>query len=207
MRSARGFTLIEILVVIVIIGILASLALVGVNAAIQSSKRSATESRLQMLEGACQQYRLRWGDYPPSTLSDFGIALSNETNNGAEALCACLASTLKGGSLLSSVKDDEYVNVDADAASKNVTTWFFGDNQLREISDAYAQPITYIHWKDYQRGPAAVRKYVFAQGMPEQMIAIEVSGATKTFLRADSFQIGSAGRDGKVGTEDDVKLQ
>lgn len=205
--SRRGFTLIEILVVIVIIGILASLALVGVNAAIQSAKRSSTESRLKMLEGACQQYRLRWGDYPPSTLTDFGVALSNEVNNGAESLCACLASTLKGGSLLSSIKDDEYLNTDMDAAPRNLTTWFFGDNQLREIGDSYAQPITYIHWKDYQRGPAAIRKYVFSQGTPEQMIAIEVSGATKTFLRADSFQIGSAGRDGKIGTEDDVKLQ
>ncbi|MDR1957571.1 MAG: prepilin-type N-terminal cleavage/methylation domain-containing protein [Planctomycetaceae bacterium] len=61
----QGFTLIELLVVIVIIGILASLALVGGNAAMQAARRTVIKTDLSQLEMALEQYKNKYGEYPP----------------------------------------------------------------------------------------------------------------------------------------------
>jgi len=203
----EGFTLIEMLVVIVILGILMSLAVVGVTAAMRSSKVTRTEAMIEGLGGACEQYQIRWGDYPPTTLAEFKITMPNETNNGAEALTACLASNRKGPQLLSSIKDDMYVNIDRDTASTNITGWFFGDCDLREISDAWGYPIIYFHAKDYQRASASLKRYKFDVGGQEYNVEPARSANTRTFLRSSKFQIMSVGPDGKPGTADDIQLR
>jgi len=204
----RGFTLIEMLVVIAILGILMSLAVVGVSAALASAKVSKTEAIIEQLVSALESYRYsRWGDYPPSTLMEFRASLPNEINNGAEAMTACLASTQKGGSLLGNLRDDQYVNIDGDSTSRNITEWFFGDLSLREISDGYGQPMVYMHHKDYARAGPGIRRYRFDAGQPEVMIEPVRSAETRTFLRPDKFQIFSVGKDGKSGTADDIRAR
>jgi prepilin-type N-terminal cleavage/methylation domain-containing protein len=82
-RPRSGFTLIEMLVVIVILGILMSLAIVGVTSALKSARVSKTEAMIEGLVSACEQYKSRgWADYPPSTLAEFKITMPNEINNG-----------------------------------------------------------------------------------------------------------------------------
>jgi prepilin-type N-terminal cleavage/methylation domain-containing protein len=206
MHRAAGFTLIEILVVIVIIGILAALTLVGVLAAIGQSRVSATQTLIDQLRSACENYRTRWGDYPPSTLADPVIRarVPNDTNNGAEALTACLSSQNKGGILWQPSDAEAYGNIDDDKAETNVTNWYFGDNQLREILDMWRRPLTYMHHKDYARASAPVAKYVFTAKGEEFTIKPSKTEATKTYANPDKFQIMSAGKDGKPGTNDDV---
>ena len=60
-----GFTLVEILVVIVIIGILAGLAIPAVNGAIIKARNTATKVEIDILEQALETYKLNYGDYPP----------------------------------------------------------------------------------------------------------------------------------------------
>lgn len=200
MRQSRGFTLVEILVVIVIIGILTSLVIVGVFGALKTSRADATRLLVHELGAACDLYRMEFGDYPPSTLARSGVALPNDLNNGIEALTACLSTSVKGRIVWRPKTDDHYGNVDGDAADRNLTGWYFGNNELREILDAWGRPLTYTHWRDYGR-PS---KYVFVAGGPEHVIKASRSGQTRAFANPDAFQVTSPGADGIPGTADDI---
>ncbi|EMI20564.1 protein containing Prepilin-type cleavage/methylation [Rhodopirellula maiorica SM1] len=65
-RAARhGFTLVEILVVITIIGILTAIAIPAVNNAVKTARQSAIRMEVSSLETAIEKYREKYGDYPP----------------------------------------------------------------------------------------------------------------------------------------------
>jgi len=69
--SARGFTLIEILVVIVVIAVLASLVAPNVFRHVGEAKDTAARSQIEMLGAALDAYRLDNGRYPTT---DQGLA-------------------------------------------------------------------------------------------------------------------------------------
>jgi len=66
LRSARGFTLIEMLVVITVIAILAGLVGPMVFRNVGDAKVTAAKAQLELLSLALEQYRLD-NDYAPST--------------------------------------------------------------------------------------------------------------------------------------------
>ena len=194
------------LVVIVILGILMSLAVAGVTSALKSARVTSTESTIEGLAANCEQYRSRWGDYPPSTLAEMKVTMPNDLNNGIEALTACLASRTKFEPLLT-IRDDQLLNVDGDTATRNITNWYFGDNALREISDGFGFAFAYMHWKDYDRPNPATRRIKVDSSSPDMGFDPARSPATKTYLRPNKFQILSVGPDGKSGTADDVQAR
>lgn len=67
-----GFTLVEVLMVVVIIGILVGLLVPTVNFALTSVKAKAIALECQTLANAVEQYRVKHGDYPPDG-SDLGV--------------------------------------------------------------------------------------------------------------------------------------
>jgi len=198
-----GFTLIELLIVICIIGILVALTTVGIVKAMDSARMSSTQTMLDSISGALAQYAQRWGDYPPTTIDELGARAPNDVNNGIEALVACLSSDLRGGILFKN--EDHLVNVDGDSASKNVTHWYFGDNQLREWVDEFGNVLIYMHHKDFAKPKSSMKQYRFAKDGEEYSVAPETNPATKTFSNPDRFQLRSVGKDGKPGTQDDIR--
>lgn len=63
MRSQKGFTLIELMLVVVIIGVLSSIALPSYNKYVVKSKRTAAQAALSEFASAMERHRLRTGTY------------------------------------------------------------------------------------------------------------------------------------------------
>lgn len=70
MRFQKGFTLIELMLVVVIIGILSSIALPSYTKYIVKSKRTAAQAALSEFANAMERHRLRTGTYLGAVDSD-----------------------------------------------------------------------------------------------------------------------------------------
>lgn len=66
MRKNTGFTMMELLIVIVILGLLASLVAPKMFSKQSSSMRKIAKAQMQMFETSLDTYRLDMGDYPNS---------------------------------------------------------------------------------------------------------------------------------------------
>ena len=64
--SSGGFSLIELLVVIIILGLLAGLVGPRLFSRVGQSKQAAARAQIELLGAALDQYRLDVGAYPPS---------------------------------------------------------------------------------------------------------------------------------------------
>ena len=197
-----GFTLIEILVVISIIGILAALLMPALTRARQQGLVAATKSTIQQVRTALESYQTRFGDYPPTSLAQMGARMPNDTNVGIESALACLSTKRAGGPFLS-VPEDQLGNTDGDALGSNPTDWWFGDTKLREVLDGWGRPLVYFHSKDYRR-PGPFGKVFVDETV--QACAPGKSAATGTYHNPMSYQVWSFGPDGKNqnGEDDDI---
>ena len=83
----KGFTLVELLSVIVILGILASIAIPTINTAINSSRNKAYNEQINTIQNAARTY-----------MSKNSLKLPNQEENGK---CTISVSTLQKEGLLS----------------------------------------------------------------------------------------------------------
>ena len=65
-RNEKGFTLLEMMIVVVIVGILATLAEPTFQGAVLRAKEAVLKQNLFTLRDAIDQYRADRGQYPPS---------------------------------------------------------------------------------------------------------------------------------------------
>lgn len=64
----RGFTLVELMVVIVIIGILVALLLPAITGAVRTARTGAASAEINQLAQALAQFKSQYGVYPPSRI-------------------------------------------------------------------------------------------------------------------------------------------
>ncbi len=134
---ARGFTLIEMLIVISIITILGGLVLVAIGAARRTSKEKATEAIIKQLEAALMRYESDFQDYPPSDGDNQGM-------KGSENLWKYLRTDKKEGPYIT---------------SKEIPTCDSDRNGEMEVADSFGHPILYVHHRDYGNKAPNKRTY------------------------------------------------
>lgn len=80
--QVRGFSLLEVMVVIVIIGMLASVVTVSVMGHMAKAKRTTAETQIKEFMKALDFYKMEHGSYPTSSQ---GLKVLTESKKGTEA--------------------------------------------------------------------------------------------------------------------------
>jgi prepilin-type N-terminal cleavage/methylation domain-containing protein len=203
LRTARaGFTLIEILAVILIIGILTGVLVSQLGGADDAAKSSLTKSYLKQLELTIKEYSNAKGGFPSSHFdADAGID-NGGTNIGAEALYVALF-TDGWVDAIDAELVDNLGNTDGDSSSRVLVDGM--GRELHEIVDAWENPIAYIDRLDYG---IENREYVTyspdtGEEIQSYVSARKMAGKDRYHKRTE-FQLISAGQDGEFGTDDDI---
>jgi len=194
-RTEAAFTLLEIMIVLLIIGILSAVLLITGGKLFQQSKGHETSIRLQQLTVLIEEFRTIEGRYPGDALPAQGVA--NKINSNSEALFLALFHPDYTGTR----PDQNWLgNGDEDATTRNLT--LLPGRELFEIEDSWGNPILYFESLHYGSS-VSVRTVADGEVWTEDVSARR-NPVTGGWERPNSFQLLSAGEDGRFLTEDDL---
>src|SRR5258706_432358 len=83
-RKRSGFTLVEILIVVIILGILAAIVIPKFTNASSEAKRNTLAATLHSLRGQVELYMLQHGDKPPVLTGTDWTPLTDQTTFGTQ---------------------------------------------------------------------------------------------------------------------------
>ena len=79
-RKNHGFTLVEILIVVVILGILAAIVIPQFSQASSEARESSLKSDLQAIRSQIELYRIQHNDLLPTNAAELTLALTTKTD-------------------------------------------------------------------------------------------------------------------------------
>ncbi len=88
MRNKKGFTLVEILIVVVILGILAAIVIPQFTDASTQSKVSSLQSSLQTMRSQIQLYKIQHTNDAPPTLAAFEAQMTTYSDTAGTTAAA-----------------------------------------------------------------------------------------------------------------------
>lgn len=89
-KSRSGFTIVELLIVIVVIGILAAITIVAYNGIQQRARDTARKSDLALIAKSLKLYYVDNGDYAVSGCGSSGNGWLDYSYSGVSSIAACL---------------------------------------------------------------------------------------------------------------------
>ena len=120
MRNKKGFTLVEILIVVVILGILAAIVIPQFSDASTQSKLSSCQTTLQSLRSQIELYKIQHNDTPPALATFEDEMTLYSDSSGTTAAAKDAASGIIYGPYVQMVPvnpwNDSATLADADAA-------------------------------------------------------------------------------------------
>ena len=140
----RAFSLIELVIVVVIIGVLAAIAIPRMSSGADGAKNNAVKANLAVLRQAIELHKAEIGTYP--TVADFVNSLTGETTQGGVTYGPYLRTVPKVG-----------VGANADANTVGTTTataailpmamsgtdgWLYNEN----TGDIFANALGYFEY-------------------------------------------------------------
>jgi prepilin-type N-terminal cleavage/methylation domain-containing protein len=214
-NGAAGFTLIEILVVIGIIGLIAAAFAPSLFGAGQNAKIAETQARILQIGTFIDGSKEVWGDVPPDDYSLLGGAGGAQSgwqfgpddgrNTGVESLLLHLSWQTKGGGRFDESRGQWLKNTDGDKAP--VTIPLLGHKERMEILDAWGTPFAYFSAKTgsgYRGAQRIVTTDADGNAAEEVEARPWKDPASGAWFNPRSCQIVSAGPDRLFNTDDDI---
>ncbi len=198
MRKENGFTLIEVLVVVSILGVLMGLISILVLRSASTQREHTTRTALQTLGLKIDMYAKEFKRLPGMTVKELtaasprwkGLSLENDTNTCNEVLLVALRhpdfTQQLGDSDLN--VEDPFGNTDGD--SWNQVPYGSSNADAQEVLDAYGNPIVYIHKNAYEQ------PVVIVNNKGEEVEVVALKKADGTFYNPTGYQLISLGENG-----------
>lgn len=184
MRHTRGFTLVELLVVIAVIGVLVALLLPAVQAAREAARRTQCVNNLRQISLACQNYHDTYGYLPPAS--------TNPSLTGSSAFAAILPYIEQGN--ISALYDFTKTNTDPvnlTAVSQKIPTYICPSAVFARVvpiaaCDAGRAPGTYAFSTGSQDPWGANDGAIATAATPQTNLASILDGTSNTLLVGES---------------------
>ncbi len=211
----RGFTLIEILVVITIIGVLAGLVSVLITKGRQQQLESSTKQLVQViLPMKIEMYRSEMGRFPASTMETLRKSggkqkiwknVATTDGNDLNAAIETLVIQLRHPDFSKRLQDDELGSIDPPTGNLDedeFTEIPAGSTNAKaiELFDGYGSPVIYIYNADYDK------TFMVMNHLGDTVEVVALKTPDGTYYNPNKFQIISLGENGVQELDGDPSL-